>query len=166
MVRNSECFSLLQNGLEQNSEHFIFLGRVRNKVTKFWLFSLLWNGLERNSKHFIFCRMVRNNITKFLVFYVLWTEWTSQFFYLPRNASERNSERSPFPETDEIPTEWIKIFIYISCSSETKIFSENGNPSFKFHLQKDFVNWLTRTVLPVKIFVIEILSAAVDWQGE
>ncbi len=56
--------------------------------------------------------MVRNGILSFL--------------YLPRNASERNSERFSFRETDGIPTEWIKISV---CSVFRGIifFSENGN---------------------------------------
>jgi hypothetical protein len=84
--RNPECFSLLRNGSERNSKHFIFRGMVRNEIVKFRVFFS-----ERNSE--LFFSSEKWFGTEFLV------------FYLPRNGSERNSKHFPLRGADGIPPE-------------------------------------------------------------
>ncbi len=48
MERNSECFSLLQNGSERNSEHFYLIGMVRNEIEVprvFIFYKMVWKGM-------------------------------------------------------------------------------------------------------------------------
>ncbi len=63
--RNSEHFSPLRNGSEQNSESFLFYGMVQNGNPRVFFYfcsmvqnsehsSLLRNGSERNSESFLF----------------------------------------------------------------------------------------------------------------
>ncbi len=68
---NSDCFSLLQNGLEWNSDYF-YLPR---------------NGSERNYEVPMFFSSTKWFRTEFRA-----------FFYLLRNGSERNSKGFPFRE--------------------------------------------------------------------
>ncbi len=54
LEQNSECFSLVQNGSERNSELFVFRGIVRNEITKFGVFFFSMNLFETEFRAFFY----------------------------------------------------------------------------------------------------------------
>ncbi len=144
LEQNSECFSLLQNVSERNSELFVFRGIVRNEITKFGVFFSSMKLFGTEFRAFLSsAEMVQHKMTKFWVFFFfmkcLETEfWT--FYCLSQNGSERNYANLSvslfyamlrngipsffyLPRNSRIPmvyrsaTEWIKI-PSVPCSSE------------------------------------------------
>ncbi len=69
---------------------FLFCEMVQNEIPSIFIFrGMVQTVITKVRGVFLFYEMVRNGIPS--------------FFYLPRNGTERNSERFPFRETDGIP---------------------------------------------------------------